>query len=78
MTTSIPGSNRVGEKIQTLHNVQNSLVNQQRTSEMMRCSLTYFNEARIYGLPVTWINFTVMYQLREIIGVIIVCVDMGT
>ena len=42
--TFISGSNRDGEKIRALHSVQNTLINQQRTSQMMRCSPTAFDD----------------------------------
>jgi len=51
--TFISGSNRDGEKIRVLHSVQLTLINQQRTSQMMRCSFTAFDDGYTV-LPATW------------------------
>ena len=51
--TFISGSNRDGDKIRALHSVQNTLINQQRTSQMMRCSPTAFDDGYMV-LPITW------------------------
>ena len=51
--TFISGSNRDGEKIRALSSMQIALTDQQRTSQMMRCSPTTFDDGYTV-LPAMW------------------------
>ena len=51
--TFVSGLNQEGEKIRAVNSVQNTLINQQRTSQMMRCSPTGHDDGYT-GFPATW------------------------
>ena len=59
----ISGSNQDGEKIRAFLSVQNTLINQQRTSQMMRCSPTAFDDGYTV-LPATWHTMFLVSKTR--------------